>query len=307
MKSIHFNTQRSTPNVQRPIQNGASLLGVERWTLNVGRCCFFFVALSFAAASLHAQDITLKTGQVVQTQGLRRDKDMVMAKVQVGSGSGEVGYSIPQIAHINFPEPRGIKDATDLLAQSQPDKALAQIDQVVKYYDAFRDVPGSWWSQAALVKVSILAAMQKDAEADALTNQIEKVVTDPNTARAVRVRLTSGLIRKKEFEKAMAICDAAIKESDEPEVLADAWLHKGDALAGLKNWDDALLAYLHVPVFYNDQKSLLPPALLGSARAYWRLDDAARAKKAFNELIAAYPQSAEAATARTELQKIEAP
>ena len=39
--------------------------------------------------SSSAQTITLQTGQNIDTQGVRRDGDMVMGKVQVGSGSGE--------------------------------------------------------------------------------------------------------------------------------------------------------------------------------------------------------------------------
>lgn len=253
------------------------------------------------------QAITLKTGQKVETLGVRREKDLVMGKVKVGTGSGEVGYSAAQIARIDFPEPRGLKSASDLLGQQQPGKALAEIDPVMAYYAGFKDIGGSWWAQAALVKVSILAALKKDSEAEALADQIQKAVTDPNTARAVRVRLSSGLIRKKEFEKAIEVCDTAIKESDDPLVLADAWIHKGDAYSGLKQWDDALMAYLHVPVFYNDQSSFLAPALLGSGRAYARLEDATRAKKALNDLITSYPKSAEAAVAQTELKKMQTP
>jgi TolA-binding protein len=47
--------------------------------------------------------------------------------------------------------------------------------------------------------------------------------------------------------------------------------------------------------------------LLGSGRAYARLDDAARAKKSFNDLMTAYPQSPEAAVAKSELEKIPTP
>ena len=283
--------------------------GVRSQRSAVGRSfvVLVIVLLIVIVRPTHAQSITLKTGQKVETLGVRRDHDMVMGKVKVGAGSGEVGYNVAQIARIDFPEPRGLKTATDLLGQRQPEKALTEIEPVLAYYGTFKDLPGAWWSQAALVKVTILAALKRDADAEALADEIQKVVSDPNTARAVRVRLSTGLIRKKEFEKAIAICDAAIKESEDPQVLADAWIHKGDALSGLKEWDGALLAYLHIPVFYNDQAAFLPPALLGSGRAYWRLDDAARAKKSLGDLIATYPQSPEAAVAQTELQKMQTP
>ena len=256
------------------------------------------------AVSANAQTILLKTGQAIDTLGVRRDGEMVLGKVQVGSGSGEVGYHLAQIAKIEFPEPRGLKNASDLLAQGQPDKALAEINQVVAYYAPFKEVPGGWWAQAALIKVSALAAQQHEAEAEALATEIQKAVTDPETARAAQLRLVGALTRKKDFEKAIAICDAAIKESSDPTTLANAWIGKGDALLAQKNADEALLAYLHVPVFYYDEKSFMPAALLGSGRAYRRLDDVDRAKKSLNELIAAFPQSAEATAAQTELKKL---
>ncbi len=263
--------------------------------------------LSLGPSILTAQVITLKTGQKVETLGLRRDGAIIMGKVQVGSGEGEIGYNIAQIARIDFPEPRGIKAASDLLAQNQPQKALAEIDQVLSYYDTFRDVPGTWWPQAALIKVSILGALQRDNAAEGLAQAIEKTSTDADTALLARLNLSRGLIRRKEFDKAIQNCDAAIKQSTDSHVLAEAWMDKGDAYAGMKQWDDALLAYLHIPVFYQDETALVPPALLGSARAYRRIDDPTRAKKTFNDLIASYPNSPEAALASAELKKLQNP
>jgi tetratricopeptide (TPR) repeat protein len=255
--------------------------------------------------SVHGQAIMLKTGQKVDTLGLRRDGDLVLGKIQVGTGSGEVGYHLSQIGKIEFPEPRGVKTAGELMTQGAPEKALAEIDPVVTYYEPFKEVPGSWWAQAAVVKVSVLGALQREAEAESLAADIQKSVTDVETARGVQVRLAGVLIRKRNFEKAMAICDAAIKESIDPELVANAWLNKGEALFAQKQWDAALLAYLHVPIFFPDEKILMPAALLGSGKASARLDDKTQATRSFNDLIAAFPKSAQAAVARTELQKLQ--
>jgi tetratricopeptide (TPR) repeat protein len=253
---------------------------------------------------MSAQQIVLKTGQKIDTLGVRRDADMVMGKVQVGTGSGEVGYHLAQIAKVEFPEPAALKTAEDLLVKGEADKALAEIAPVVAYYGPFKDVPGNWWAQAALIKVSALAAQQHEPEAETLAAEIEKSATDPETARAAQLRLVGALIRKNDVEKANAICDAALKSSTDPTTLANAWVGKGDALFAAKNWDEALMAYLHVPIFYQDEKIFLPAALLGSARAYRRLNDTDRAKKSLNELITSFPHSTEAAVAQTELKKL---
>jgi TolA-binding protein len=263
----------------------------------------FLVALVLAT-SASGQNIILKTGQTIETKGVRRSGDMVMTKVQVGASSGEVGYQVSTIGKIAFPEPPQLKTTAAFLSQGQPEKALADIEPVVKYYDPFRDVPGNWWALAALLKVSALSGMQLDKEAERLGDEIRKSVTDPETARAAQLQRVAGLVRRGEYGKALQLCDTVIKESAKAEVLAEAWVHKGDALLAQRQWDGAVLAYLHVPVFYDDEKLWMPPALLGSARAFRGLEDMERAKRSLNDLTAGYPKSAQANVARAELQKL---
>ena len=227
-----------------------------------------------------------------------------MGKVQVGPSSGEVGYQASTIAKIDFPQPPQLKTTEGYLGQDDWKKALGEIRPVVKYYEAFRDVPGNWWAQAALLEVSALIGLQLDKEAETLGDEIRKNSTDPETARTAQLQVVPGLLRKDNFEKALQLCDAAIKESTRPEVLAEAWVRKGDAFLAQRQWDGAVLAYLHVPVFFEAEKRWMPPALLGSARAFRGLEDLERAKKSLNDLTADYPKSAQAEIARAELQKL---
>ena len=251
-----------------------------------------------------AQNVLLKTGQTIETKGVRVSGDVVMGKVQVGASSGEVGYQISTIAKINFPEPPQLKTTAAFLSQGEPERALADIGPVVKYYHPFRTVPGNWWAQAALLQVSALGGMQLDREAETLGEQIRKSSNDPETARAAQLQLIPGLVRSENFEKALQLCETVIKDSTKPEVLAEAWVRKGDTLLAQRQWDGAVLAYLHVPVFYEDEKRWMPPALLGSGRAFRGLEDLERAKRSLNDLTAQYPKSAQAEMARAELQKM---
>ena len=256
------------------------------------------------APSAQAQTILLKTGQTIETKGARRSGDMVMIKVRVGVSSGEVGYRASTIAKIDFREPFQLKTTAAFLSQGQAEKALAEIEPIVKSYEPFRDIPGNWWATAALLKVSALSGMQLDKEAEKLGDEIRKNVIDPETARAAQLQLVAGLVRKDEYDKALQLCDNVIKESTKAEVLAEAWVHRGDVFLGQRQWPDAILAYLHVPVFYEGEKRWMPPALLGSARAFRGLEDLEEAKRSLNDLAAGYPKSAQAEIARTELQKL---
>lgn len=269
----------------------------------------FYLALLLVIVLLivprtRAQNIELKTGQVIETTGIRLSGETVMGKITVGATTGEVGYAINAIAKINFPEPRALQIARDLLLQGQAEKALAEIEPVVKYYEPFKSIVGAWWGPAALVKASALAALKRDVDSEVLANQIRSASTSPEIARAAELRVAAGLIRKQQFEKTAQICDAAIQESTDESVLAEAWTIKGDVFAAQKQSDAALLAYLHVPVFYRDEVLFMPAAMLGSARAFRRLDDKTQARRTFTELIANFPKSAEASTAKKELEKL---
>jgi TolA-binding protein len=268
------------------------------------RLLVFIAAHLLLLASLRAQTITLKTGQTIETKGVRLNGDMVMSSVQVGSSRGEVGYQLSTIAKIDFPEPPQLKTTGALLSQGEPAKALADIAPVVKFYEPFRNVPGNYWAQAALLKLSALAAMGLDREAQSLGEDIRKNSTDPEMARAAQLQVVSGLVQKEDFKKAIDLCDAVIKESAKGSVLAEAYVRKGDALLAQREYDSAVIAYLHVPVFYADERLWMPPALLGSARAFRGLSDLDRAKKSLNDLTAQFPKSTQAEVAREELKKL---
>ncbi len=257
-----------------------------------------------AAASAHAQQILLKNGQKIATQGVTRRGDMVMGKIQVGSNAGEVGYQVGTIARIEFATPPQLASAADKLNQGEAAKALAEITPVVAYYDSFKDLPGAFWAEAALIKVSALAALGRDAEANGIVEQIQKSTSDPDAARAAPLRLLPALLKKEQFERALQISEDAIKVSTRPDVLAEAWLSKGEILLAQKQYDEALLACLHVPVFFENEKLFLPRALLASARAYRGLEDLDRAKKSLNQLTTAFPKSPEATLAKSEMQKL---
>jgi tetratricopeptide (TPR) repeat protein len=267
-----------------------------------------FLAL---AASAAAQNIIMKDGKVIATKGLRRQGDTIVATVELPGGepgkpakTGDLGYPLAQIAKLDFPEPAQLRNAPELIAQGQGADALTQLEPVVKFYEGFRDAPGSWWASAALLKVQALMSLGRDKDAEPVAEQITRIATDPEILRAANVQLAAGMVRKGGHGKALEICEAALKESKEAGTRAPAAIIKGECLLVKKEWEDALLAFLQVPVFYPGEKVLLPQSMLGEGRAHFGMQNFTEAKATLNELIKTYAASAEAAQAKTELEKI---
>ncbi len=274
----------------------------------------WLAALLLATVSAGAQNIVLKDGKVVTSKGLRRQGDTIMATIEIPVPAiegkpahvqtGEVGYPLPQIARLDFPEPAQLRTAPDLILAGKAPEALALIEPVVKYYEPFRDAPGSWWDEAALLKAEALQAMGNYKDAEPLIQSLARIGGDPETARAAKVFVGAGLTRRGEYAKAVPLFDEVLKDAVKPVTIASASVHKGQSHLGLKEYESALLAFLQVPVFYPGQKLLVPQALLGSAKAYVGLEDLPQARNTLNELLKDYAASPQAAEARAELDRV---
>ena len=250
--------------------------------------------------------IHLKDGQAIETPGVRREGSSVMAKVQLADGrEGEAGYEVANISKIEFPDPGQLKIATDLLTRGRADEALKQLAPAVAYYAPFRDIPGSWWTALALVRLDADNGLGREAEADAIANDLARLgAIPPDVQLAIKIRQGASLEHKGEHQKALAILEPIIgDENIPPRALPEAWLSAGAADLALGRSKAALLAYLHVP----ERAVFMAPALLGSAIAYVGIDDRPRAKESLQQLISSYPDSREAAEAKDRLRKLNGP
>ena len=271
------------------------------------------LVLGFAATA-PAQNILLKDGKTVVAKSLRRQGDIIMATVEIPQTAtgdkpaevqtGEVGYALAQIAKLDFPEPAQMRTVPDLIVAGKLPEALAQIEPVVKYYEPFRDAPGSWWDEAAMLKVEALQAMGNFKDSEPLIENLARSTGDPETLRAAKVFMAAGLTRRGEHAKAVQIFEQVLKETSKPLTVATASVNKGQSHLALKQYESALLAFLQVPVFYPHQKLLVPQAMLGSARAYYGMEDLKRARATLDDLLKDYGSSPQAAEAKAELEKV---
>ncbi len=263
------------------------------------------------AAAAPAQNIQLKDGKTVVAKTLRRQGDMIMATVEISPATsersavtGEMGYALTQIAKLDFPEPAQMRTVPELILAGKMAEALAQIEPVVKYYESFRDAPGSWWDEAAILKVEALQATGNFKDAEPLIDNLARGASDPETVRSAKVFMAAGLTRRGEHAKAVELFEQVLKEATKPATIATASVNKGQSHLALKQYEPALIAFLQVPVFYPNQKLLVPQAMLGSAKAYYGLEDLKRAKATLDELLKDFGSSAQAAEAKTELAKV---
>jgi tetratricopeptide (TPR) repeat protein len=249
--------------------------------------------------------ILLKSGAKVPAEELARKEDMLTVAVKTSTGSmGTVSYTVADVAELDLPLPPEIALANGLIAQGHADQALAQISPVVDFQQTVRDIPGNCWARIALVKGAALTALNRGPEATSLLKEIAGYSKDPEIQLAAKLQLAL-LQPPKDPTEALAAYDAIIHQSFDPKTLTQAWIAEGDVHLAEHEFDEALLAYLTVPVFFPDHNPQMPRALWGVAQSYAKLKDASNQEKTLRQLVAQYPDAPEASLAKAELMKKE--
>ena len=252
--------------------------------------------------------MSFKDGRSVAATSFRRSGAEIVATVQTNDQTAELAYGIGSIERINFPEPAQIDSCTQLVLDGKPDQALAKIEPTIGYYQSFKDVPGNWWGAAARVKLKALQEMHHDAAADTLISEmVSSAPANSEAAKLASVLQASIVARDGHPDKALPVYEDVINSSADDETLGYAWTYKAASLYDLQKFEPAVLAYLHVPVFYPDVRLLMPEVLMGSGKCFVHIEHLPDAEKAFNDIIKQYPSSPEAEAARAELKKIVKP
>jgi tetratricopeptide (TPR) repeat protein len=247
--------------------------------------------------------VRLTNGTEISSDRVRRNGSNIAVTVVVTAGRTETQYPASAVARIDFPQPAGIARAEAALASKDAKTALAAITPVISQQAAFRDIPGNWWARAVAVQVKALAEAGRYDDAERELEALAKTAS-PEELRPARLEVAKGWAVQGKLSKALPIFDEVIAQSKDKGVVARAWISKGDASLAAKDYDAALLSYLRIPIFYSDDKALMPVALLGAGRAFARVEEPGKARESFEKVVSDYPNSTSAAAAKKELDKL---
>ncbi len=261
-----------------------------------------YALLALAVASpLCAQRYILKDGKTLnQADVVLKGGNLVRA---VGDGA-EVSYPLTQVVRLDWPEPEEIDQARQLVVAGKGAEAEEKITPLYRQFAPFSKLPGSWWSDAALIRARALLAQQKNDETERAARELMSTSTDSETVVAAQLLMARIQMLLDKADIADAMLDEIMRKDASSEIEARAVILRGDIAYGRKDFEKALGYYLQVPAFYGTEDAVMPGALLGSARSYRGYGDTVRAERAYLDIIVTYPDSAEAAIAKTESAKL---
>jgi TolA-binding protein len=248
-----------------------------------------------------AQTVVLKDGRVLAASRVQRSGDQV--KLSAASGA-EAGVGVAEIVRIDFPEPPELSEAAAKMVDGKGEEAAVLLERLVSEQADFREIPGNWWALAALRQAQALEGQGRGLEAQALADKIAKQATDPESAKAAEAQIAAVLLRRGDLPGATRRVDAVLGESRSAVARALAYVVKGQCLLAEEKWEDAMLSFVQVPVFYPGETTLLPAVMLGRGRALLGMEDFSSARSTLEELRIAYPGAPESKLALQELQRV---
>ncbi len=96
----------------------------------------------------------------------------------------------------------------------------------------------------------------------------------------------SVMVAQKKHDDALKVITGALEtlNADDPEAMAEAYVLQGDCLQSQNKIKEAILAYLHVPVLFENQREMNARALFNLAQLWAKVDQPDRAQAATQTL-----------------------
>lgn len=290
----------------------------------------FAIALAFAVPSgLFAQAVFFKNGNREErwplndpfapktTKPSATSANWKTREITLASGGVERSLKFDKILRIEWNgEPAPLSAARDQVARGEPETALGTIEPVLHLFEPVRKVPGSFWLKAAEVKLDALSGLSNTSALSSFITTLEQEDDGSVPGLPGKIKLAKLSVRVRAGENAVVVVEAdkLIEETKEPEILARLCIIKADAQLALRKYEEALNTYLYSTVFYGSEKSFLPVAYLGAAKALRGLDTPLNHEQQRNDLASAaylrdiirdFPVSKEAVEAKSLLPREE--
>ncbi|MBR6022843.1 MAG: hypothetical protein IK066_10570 [Kiritimatiellae bacterium] len=218
-----------------------------------------FLLPAVAFAQLGPYEIQLAADHF-PAQLLRREKngDVWLRRINPdGTPGPQVGYAAADLTGVAMPRPAffsNIEAMVAALAAPSADaaaRAHAALDKFILQSRPFRDLPGVVSDEAVFLKGRVLDRQGKYPEAIRLYEEL-RAKTNPESSFAETARIREGIDHAKltnSLDAVECLAGLILPEEDEP-LLSELLFALGDSYAQLENWDNALLSYLTLAVFY---------------------------------------------------------
>lgn len=264
------------------------------------RYVIYLFALA-AASSAFADALILKDGTRVEKADLKIKDGKISRLIKIGGNTAEGTLQVNQIGSLDWGDPEELTNAGALLAAGKTDEAIAQLKAGKEFFEVLKDVPGNWYLDIYLAYVDALNQGGKFEEVVKLLPDLQsQKLTDQQKTKLRIMKLDIDRQTSSNYDAIVAQAEEILKETDDSAVAASIWSIIGDVYMKKKDYEEALLSYLRITVFYGTQVQKVPEAEMRAARALVKMKRFADAQRFFARIVETYPGSPIAQAAEKE-------
>jgi hypothetical protein len=264
-------------------------------------CAMLAAALpGFAASTVSLKDGTVILAATLVAQGTK------FHITPEGGGAPRL-VEASTIERVDMAEPASLTETYAAHAAADTVKTLQAMGKLKIELDPLKKIPGArdWWLEGEFLRAHILLGQKRTKEFESSMAEIANDGSDPDAQRHANVFRAHLIGIGGDPRKALSQLKEIILASRDQDTLADAWLFAGQHHAAVNEQQDALLAFLRIPVFYPARAVPLAGARLGAARAFVALEDLAAARRILNELVSNQGTTLEGAEGKKLLAQVE--
>jgi tetratricopeptide (TPR) repeat protein len=262
--------------------------------------------LCLPAADLHAQAIVLKDKSRINAGSFSVADGKITRKVRLSNGK-EAESSLPfdSIDHLEWPEVREVLEAQTLLSEGKTKEALEELLKAKEFFKPFKAIKGNPYNEIAFAQVE---ALDQAGDFDSLIRVLPEVEAmkwdDDHKLKLRLVKLNMQRRTSGDQEAVLSEAQEILSETDDAAICARLWMTIAEIHTKRERWEEALMSYLHIPVFYGGQGSLVPQAELAAARTLAKMERFKDAVGFYQRISEQYAGGEIAATAKNEMLPI---
>lgn len=274
----------------------------------------FLIAASAPEARAQLGPYPIQTKQATfEASLIKRDKDIlwVERKSADGSRSPQVGLAVADIVQIQMPTPtlfaavekiRTTPAATD----AQIAAAHAALDKFILQTKALRDLPGIPAHEAMVLKGRLYDKKGLWRESSRIYEDV--LAKAPPSTLSTNAQILAGVAYAKgeEWQFAVEYLGGMPLPEEDEELLSALLFALGNAYFALENYDNALLSYLPLVVFYPYVFDNEPRGLAAALGCYAKLKEWEPLYRSIQEIQKLYPDSPAAKVAEGFLEEYKA-
>jgi tetratricopeptide (TPR) repeat protein len=251
-----------------------------------------FLPLSQALAQLGPYPIVTKQAEF-EAKIFKRDGEILW--VQRGD-SPQIGIAISDVLGIKMPRPSLFKAAEKIrtspkATDAQFKAAHKALDKMILQLKSLRDIPGIPANEAILLKARLYDAKNLWRESTRLYEDLLLKVPEGDLTTQARILAGIAYAQGEEWHTTIEYLGGVDLPEEDEEMLSKLLFGLGNAYYALENYDNALLSYLPLVVFYPYVHDNEPRGMAAALGCYANLGEWEPLYRTIQEIKKNYPNT----------------